>query len=88
MDTLKAPPEVKKILGGSGKKLQAHEVHIRRTAEKGKFIAKHILRDKHGNAPEDGQRAELEYPLSSPEEMLSHVQTHMGSLATDDEEEG
>ena len=70
---------VQKILGGKGKKLTAHEVHIRRTAEKGKYIAKHVLRDKDGNPPMDGQRGEAEYSLGSPQELMSHMQTHMGS---------
>ena len=74
-----------KILGGKGKKLHAHEIAVRRTAEKGKYIARHTLRDKEGNHPVDGQRGEAEYPLSSPEEMMAHLQTHMGSEPQDDE---
>jgi len=73
-----------KILGGKGKKLHAHEISIRRTAEKGKYIARHTLRDKEGNHPSDGQRAEAEYPLTSPEEMLAHVQKHMQSPDEED----
>jgi len=84
METLSASPDVKKILGGKGKKLKAHEIHVRRTAEKGKFIAKHLLRDKEGNHPSDGQRGEAEYSLSSPEEMIAHLQQHLGA---DDQEE-
>lgn len=86
MDELAAASDVRKILGGKGKKLHAHEVHIRRTAEKGKYIAVHKLRDKQGNMPTDGQRGEAEYPLSSPEEMLAHVQKHMQDF--DDEDDG
>jgi len=74
-----------KILGGKGKKLHAHEVHVRRTAEKGKYIAVHKLRDKQGNMPQDGQRDEQEYPLSSPEEMMAHLQQHMATEPQDDE---
>lgn len=74
-----------KILGSKGKKLHAHEVRIRRTAEKGKYIAVHQLRDKQGNMPEDGQRGEMEYPLSSPEEMLAHMQQHMASEPEDED---
>jgi len=79
MDDAKGTSNVDKILGGNGKKLHAHEIRIRRTAEKGKYIAVHQLRDKHGNMPNDGQRAEAEYPLSSPEEMIAHLQQHMGN---------
>ena len=87
MDQSSQAPDVQKILGGKGKKLHAHEVHVRRTAEKGKYIAMHKLADKHGNPPTDGQRAEAEYPLSSPEEMLAHLQQHMGSEPAEAEEE-
>jgi len=86
MDQLSQAPDVQKILGGKGKKLHAHEVHVRRTAEKGKYIAVHKLTDKHGNSPTDGQRGEAEYPLSSPEEMLAHLQQHMGSEPEAEEE--
>ena len=85
MDDIMQAVGVSKILGGKGKKLHAREVHVRRTAEKGKYIAVHKLTDKHGNPPTDGQRGEAEYPLSSPEEMIAHLQQHMGSEPQDDE---
>jgi len=88
MDQLQeATNTVKKMLGGKGKKLAAHEVHIRRTAEKGKYIARHILKDKQGNLPVDGQRSEAEYSLGSPEEMIAHLQQHLGSEPDQDDEE-
>ena len=67
-----------KILGAKGAKLTAHEIHVRRTAEKGKYIAKHVLRDKNGNPPNDGQHSEAEYALNSPQELMAHMQQHMG----------
>jgi hypothetical protein len=82
------PDAAAKVLGGKGKKLHTHEIHIRRTAEKGKFIANHDLRDKNGNPPQDGQRSSAEYPLSSPQELMAHVQQHMGQEPDDDEQEG
>lgn len=87
METLAPDSPVKKILGGKGKKLSAHEIHLRRTAEKGKYIAKHVLRDKQGNSPVDGQRGEAEYSLGSPEEMLAHIQQHMGAPEPDQDDE-
>ena len=80
------PDAAAKILGSKGKKLHPHEIHIRRTAEKGKYIAKHVLRDHQGNPPMDGQRGEAEYPLSSPEEMIAHMQQHMATEPGQDDE--
>lgn len=80
------PGAAAKVLGSKGKKLSAHEIHVRRTAEKGKFIAKHILRDAHGNPPMDGQRGEAEYPLTTPQELIAHMQQHMGSDDGDGDE--
>lgn len=80
---------VRKILGGKGKPLHTHEIHLRRTKNKG-YIAKHDLRDKDGNAPTDGQRGEAEYALANKAAMLAHVDQHMGGSATqpgDDEQE-
>jgi len=71
-------PEVSKILGSKGKKLSAHEIHVRR-AQKGAFIAKHLLRDKDGNHPVDGQRGEAEYALSNADELMSHIKEHLGA---------
>jgi hypothetical protein len=85
MDQLSAAPEVQKILGGKGKKLHAHEVHIRRTAEKGKYIAKHILRDRDGKFPSDGQNGEKEYALSNAQELMDHLSTHMGDIPDEDD---
>lgn len=75
-----------KILGSKGKQLHPHEIHVRRTAEKGKFIAKHDLRDKNGNPPMDGQRDQAEYALNSPQEMLAHMQQHLGQQPEDDDQ--
>lgn len=72
------PDMAAKILGSKGKALHTHEIHVRRTAEKGKFIAKHDLRDKNGNPPTDGQRDTAEYALNSPQELLAHMQQHLG----------
>jgi hypothetical protein len=80
-----ANDEVKKILGGSGKKLFAHEVHVRRTAEKGKYIARHMLRDRRGNPPQDGQHGEKEYALSNAQELMDHLSTHMGDIPDEDD---
>jgi hypothetical protein len=83
MEQLSSASNVQKILGGKGKKLTAHEIHVRRTAEKGKFIARHILKDKDGNSPMDGQRGEAEYALNNPQELLDHMQQHMGDQEPD-----
>lgn len=77
--------EVKRILGGRGKKMHVHDMHLRRTQNG--YIAKHNLTDQHGNPPQDGQRSEEEYNLSNPEELASHVQKHMGAQPDDEEEE-
>lgn len=81
------PNAASKILGAKGKKLHTHEIHVRRTAEKGKYIAKHDLRDSNGNSPQDGQKAEAEYPLSSPQELMAHMQQHMGQEPDQDDQE-
>ena len=80
-----------KILGAKGANLKPHEIHVRRTAEKGKFIAKHILRDKNGQPPHDGQRSEAEYALNSPQDLMAHMQQHLGQepgQQDDDEPQG
>lgn len=78
------PDAAAKVLASKGQKLQAHEIHVRRTAAKGKYIAKHVLRDKNGNPPSDGQRGEKEYPLASKQELMAHMEQHMGD---DDEQQ-
>jgi len=80
------PESAAKILGSKGKKLRPHEIHVRRTAEKGKFIARHMLRDKLGNMPTDGQHGEAEYALNSPQELMSHMQQHLGQDDDDGDE--
>jgi hypothetical protein len=70
-----------------GKKLIAHEIHVRRTAEKGKYIARHMLRDKDGNPPTDGQHGEAEYALNNPQELMAHMQQHMGDEPEADPDE-
>jgi hypothetical protein len=77
------PESAKQILGGKGKKLHTHEIHMRRTDNKG-YVARHDLRDKQGNPPMDGQRGEAEYSLADKEAMLAHMGQYMG----DDQEEG
>ena len=69
-----------KILAGKGKKLHVAEMNLRRTANKG-FIATHTLRDKHGNPPMDGQRGSKEYALANAQELMAHVQQHLGGSA-------
>jgi hypothetical protein len=63
-------------------------MHIRRTKNKG-YIAKHDLRDKNGNPPQDGQRGDAEYSLGNAKALLEHVQQHMGAPPQqgDDEQE-
>lgn len=73
---IQAPAHVRKILGGRGRKLHTHEMHIRRTANKG-YIARHELRDSKGQPPADGQRGEMEYALPDHEALLAHVGRHM-----------
>lgn len=84
--TLEVPQAAKQILGGKGKKLHSHEVHLRRTANKG-YIARHELRDKQGNPPMDGQRGEAEYSLPDKKAMLAHMDEHMGDMEPDEEQE-
>jgi hypothetical protein len=80
------PDAARKTLGGKGKALHAHEINVRRTAEKGKYIARHLLRDKDGNTPTDGQHSEAEYALNNPQELLAHMQQHMGDEPEADDE--
>lgn len=80
------PAAAKKVLGGAGSKLHSHEVHLRRTDNKG-YIAKHQLRDKHGNPPQDGQRSEAEYALPNKAAMLAHLEQTMGNDPQQDDEE-
>ena len=85
--TLAAMPDAaKKILGSKGKKLHTHEVHLRRTKNKG-YIARHELRDKQCNPPMDGQRGDAEYSLPDKAAMLAHMGDHMGDMEPDDDEE-
>jgi len=75
-----------KILGEKGKKLRAHEIHVRRTKNKG-YIARHELRDKDGNPPSDGQRGEAEYALPDKAAMLAHMGEHMSDEEPDEAEQ-
>jgi hypothetical protein len=79
-------PAVDKILGGKGKKLHTHEVHLRRTKNKG-YIARHELRDKDGNAPTDGQKSDAEYSLPDKYAMLAHMEQHMGTPSPDQDDD-
>lgn len=76
----------KQILGARGKKLHTHELHLRRTKNKG-YIAKHDLADKEGNPPTDGQRSSAEYSLADKKAMLAHLAQHMGDEEPDDAQE-
>jgi hypothetical protein len=76
-----------KILGGKGKQLRTHEVHVRRASDRKGYIAKHDLRDKNGNMPMDGQRADAEYPLMDKAAMLAHMEQHMGDEPDEDDEQ-
>lgn len=82
----KMPAVARKVLGGAGAKLHSHEVHLRRTDNKG-YIAHHQLRDKHGNPPSDGQRSEAEYALPDKAAMLAHLEQTMGAEPQGDDEE-
>jgi hypothetical protein len=85
---MKKPPTgidaARKILGNKGKKLFAHEAHIRRTENKG-YIAIHKLRDRDGNPPVDGQRGEKEYALANAQELMNHLAGHMGDIPDEDD---
>ena len=83
---LQVPATAKHILGGAGKKLHTHEIHLRRTKNKG-YIAKHDLADKNGNPPTDGQRSSAEYSLANKAQMLAHMEQHMGDEQPDQDEE-
>jgi hypothetical protein len=52
-------------------------MHLRRTDNK-QYVATHDLRDKHGNAPADGQKATMENSHGTLEELLAAVKQHMG----------
>jgi hypothetical protein len=78
-------PALKQILGGKGKQLHTHEMHIRRT-ENG-YVAKHTLGDKHGHQSADGQSNSREYNMATPEELATHVQGAMQPIPQDNEDE-
>jgi hypothetical protein len=80
------PPQVKQILGGKGKNLHTHEMHIRHS-DNGGYIAKHDLADKDGNHPTDGQKSSKEYTHSNIKELLAHVQQHMSQAAPEPEQD-
>lgn len=75
----------KDILSAKGTKLSAHEVHIRRTMNRG-YIVKHDMRDKYAKPPTDGQRDTEEYSLADKAALLRHIEQHMGDVPPDDEE--
>jgi hypothetical protein len=72
MDTAKA------VLGAKGSKLHPEEIHLRRT--KNGYIAKHLLRDKDGKSPSDGQRDTAEYNLADPKEIAAHMAEHAANM--------
>lgn len=82
---LEVSDKAKKMLGGKGKKLITHEMNLKRL-EGGKTLARHQLADKHGNPPQDGQKATKEYALN-PEELGAHVEQHMAPMQDGDEDD-
>jgi hypothetical protein len=64
-----------KVLSNKGTKLHADEIHLRRS--KNGFIAKHILRDKDGKPPSDGQKDTAEYNLADHQQIAQHVAQHL-----------
>lgn len=80
-------PGARRALGGRGRQLHTHEVHLRRTKNKG-YIARHDMRDSRGNPPDDGQRPEVEYSLANKEAMLAHMAQHMGDPPAPDGDDG
>lgn len=82
------PAAVKRTLGGHGKKLHSHEVHLRRTSDGKGYIARHDLTDSQGNPPTDGQRGSAEYALPDKAAMMAHMEEHMGQAPEPDEDEG
>lgn len=68
----------KAVLGAKGSKLHPEEIHLRRT--KNGFVAKHILRDKDGRPPTDGQRDSAEYNLADPKEIAEHMAEHAATM--------
>lgn len=84
--TLQIPDQVKKTLGGKGRKMHTHEIHLKRL-EDGKVLARHTLADRQGNPPQDGQRSEKEFALNSPEELAAHIQQHMGPMEPDEDDQ-
>lgn len=72
----KGTPHARRILGGHGRELHTHDMHIRRAHNRG-FIARHIMRDSKGQPPDDGQDSEREYVLANKAALLAHVDKHM-----------
>jgi hypothetical protein len=58
-------------------------MHIRRTDNKG-FVAKHDLRNEHGQHPQDGQKSDAEYALANKKALLAHID----QAIPDEEEDG
>lgn len=78
-----AQTDARKILSSKGAKLKAHEIHLRRTANKG-YVAKHLMRDQDGNPPTDGQSPEQEYHANNLAELQAHLGQHFGPPEEDD----
>lgn len=76
MDTMTQAPEAAKILGGKGKKLHSHAMHLRH-ADNGGYVSTHDLRDKDGNMPADGQRATAEKIHPDMDALVAAVKEHM-----------
>ena len=74
-----------RVLGHMGKKLKTHEIHVRRS-ENG-YIAKHLMRDKDGNSPTDGQRGEKEFNIDNVAQLASHMAEHMPDKQEPDEDD-
>lgn len=82
---MEVPHAAAQILAAKGKKLHAHEMSLSRT-DNGSYIARHELRDKHGNPPNDGQRSSKIYALNSTDELAQHVQQHMAAPEPDEDD--
>lgn len=59
--------------------MHTHEIHLKRLAE-GKILAKHILADRDGVPPADGQRGDAEYALNNSDDLADHVKRYMAPI--------
>jgi hypothetical protein len=75
----------KRALSSRGKRLHTHEMHVRRT-NNGGFIARHDLRDRNGQPPNDGQSDSAEYGLADQAALAEHIGQHFGPPEAEPEE--